>query len=298
MDAAAPKRNNTSPSCTVCQRRKVKCNRVYPCAACTKTGLDCQFPPPGTHGKRKRPSTTTAIEELHTPTTVTDPDNTTNNTDNTTTTTTTIPLPSLKSGIRSVSSDFPSPESTTSYGHSTARLVSEGTGYRYVNNHLWNAISTDPHAHSLSPAPSPHNPRSSPAGSRSGQTNPEDAAAIAARSDAPVAGRSFIFGLKEDDIRARPTAVVDQAPASHIVFLWQTFQANVDPMMKISHAPSVQHIILGQVGRPALAPNELALTSAIYYISVVSLTDEQCKVCTILAIFPSANPDVRCPRIP
>jgi hypothetical protein len=38
-----PKRDNTTPSCAVCQRRKVKCNRVYPCAPCQKTGLECHF---------------------------------------------------------------------------------------------------------------------------------------------------------------------------------------------------------------------------------------------------------------
>ncbi len=38
-----PRRDNTTPSCSVCQRRKVKCNRVYPCAACSKSGRECTY---------------------------------------------------------------------------------------------------------------------------------------------------------------------------------------------------------------------------------------------------------------
>ena len=47
------KRNNTNPSCAVCQRRKVKCNRTHPCAACTKSGFECHFPSPSRSKRRK-----------------------------------------------------------------------------------------------------------------------------------------------------------------------------------------------------------------------------------------------------
>ena len=165
--------------------------------------------------------------------------------------------------------DFPSPDSTGSHGTATgtgtARLVSEGGGYRYVNNHLWNAISTDPHASNGSPGVSPEDAKPSP-GSRSGHGIYEDVA-----KDVSSAGSSFIFG---GDSKSRTGSF--QAPASHVVFLWQIFQSNVDPVMKISHAPTVQSILLGQIGHSALPANEQALVYAIYLISVVSLTNEQC----------------------
>lgn len=44
-DQAVRKRDNTTPSCAVCQRRKVKCDRVYPCAPCRKGRRDCQYLP-------------------------------------------------------------------------------------------------------------------------------------------------------------------------------------------------------------------------------------------------------------
>lgn len=258
-----PKRDNHTPSCAVCQRRKVKCDRVYPCAACTKSGLECHFPPPGRHGKRARRNTIHqhATQDAahgpkshgsHAPAPHTD-----------------RPTSGHHSGANSISirtsNEFPSPESTHSAGTATARLVSDGGGYRYVNNHLWNAISTDAQVGSSgSPITSPDNRRpSSAAGSRSGKNN--------AYEDANSPGRSFVFG------NSQSIAEAIQFPAAHVIFLWQTYLDNVDPVMKISHAPTIQHIVLGQIGKPNVVANERALVYAIYLISAVSLTDEKCR---------------------
>ena len=50
----AAKRDNHTPSCAVCQRRKVKCDRVFPCAPCTKTGLQCEYKAVTAQPTRKR----------------------------------------------------------------------------------------------------------------------------------------------------------------------------------------------------------------------------------------------------
>lgn len=55
--AETTKRDNTTPSCAVCNRRKVKCDRVYPCAPCKKTGLECAFPAPARKRARRKPPT-------------------------------------------------------------------------------------------------------------------------------------------------------------------------------------------------------------------------------------------------
>ncbi|EME41749.1 hypothetical protein DOTSEDRAFT_65001 [Dothistroma septosporum NZE10] len=209
MEAQPPKRDNHTPSCAVCQRRKVKCDRVYPCAACTKSGLECAFPPPR-HGKQSTVSTSTT----------------------------------------------------------NARLVSDGAGYRYVNNHLWSALSADGQVDGRSPGTSPEDRKQSDAGSRSGHAIYED---IARGKDAGSESRSFLFGNA-----SRPASEQPSLPANHIVFLWQTYLANVDPVMKISHAPTIQPILLGQIGKPDIPDNEKVLVSAIHFISVVSLTDDQC----------------------
>lgn len=41
-------------SCITCRRRKVKCNKQYPCSNCLKAHIDCIFPAPGRAPRRPR----------------------------------------------------------------------------------------------------------------------------------------------------------------------------------------------------------------------------------------------------
>jgi hypothetical protein len=41
-------------NCTSCRRRKVRCDRQYPCSHCQKSGTDCVFPASGRLPTRKR----------------------------------------------------------------------------------------------------------------------------------------------------------------------------------------------------------------------------------------------------
>ena len=43
-----------NPSCVVCARRKVKCDRNDPCSACIKRGVECVFPTHIPPRRRKR----------------------------------------------------------------------------------------------------------------------------------------------------------------------------------------------------------------------------------------------------
>lgn len=43
-EAAANRRSGNLLSCTNCRKRKVKCNKTSPCAACERSGLPCVFP--------------------------------------------------------------------------------------------------------------------------------------------------------------------------------------------------------------------------------------------------------------
>ena len=105
-----------------------------------------------------------------------------------------------------------------------------------------------------------------------GRGNPQEAAA---RRESPLEGRSFMFNQPQAYGVGAHQSIVQPSP-SHIIQLWQAYLANVDPMMKVIHAPTVQYIILGQIGRPSMAANEQALMSAIYLISAVSMTNGDC----------------------
>ena len=166
---ARPSETTRHRPCAVCQRRKVKCNRVYPCAPCLKTGLECTFPPPQRRQKRLKRSNS-------------DVDDAPNSA-----------LPSTSPALPQ-ERILPSPAEVTN----TARLVSDGGGYRYVNNHLWNALPARPsHSQSTSPATTsnldgstPRNSVNTPAQRSTQETSVQTGSDV-------VEGRSFVFGPPE-----------------------------------------------------------------------------------------------------
>lgn len=80
----------------------------------------------------------------------------------------------------------------------------------------------------------------------------------------------------------RGTATKDLSnlhPATVQIFrLWQTFLVNVNPLVKIFHAPTVQQVILDATGDLSHIPRATeSLMFAIYLIAVTSLKTEECE---------------------
>lgn len=64
----------------------------------------------------------------------------------------------------------------------------------------------------------------------------------------------------------------------HIFRLWQTFLDNVNPLLRILHAPTVQHQILEATADLGGVPRNLeALMFCIYHFAVVSLDGDECQ---------------------
>ena len=67
-------------------------------------------------------------------------------------------------------------------------------------------------------------------------------------------------------------------PPVQIFRLWQTFLVNVNPLVKMFHAPTVQQVILDATGDLSHIPRATeSLMFAIYLISVMSLKPEECE---------------------
>lgn len=67
-------------------------------------------------------------------------------------------------------------------------------------------------------------------------------------------------------------------PAVQIFRLWQTFLVNVNPLVKMFHAPTVQQTILDASGDLENVPRHTeALMFAIYFLAVSSLRNEDCE---------------------
>ncbi|KAK3679175.1 hypothetical protein LTR78_000736 [Recurvomyces mirabilis] len=237
------RRDNHTPSCLTCQRRKVKCNRVYPCAACLKTGLQCEFKADDNAQSRKKRKRT--------------PDGD--------------------------GSSYPSsPHRTTEHDRqdpSSAQL--------HINRTIMPAYAESHQTYY--PKPQPPNNISRPGGV-SGHSIYESAVSLgtelASHGDQsmsydPKPSKSnkshFLFNPAQQETFSSKQHARSQPPAHHVVQLWQTYLTNVDPILKVLHAPTLQQTVLGQIGKPSLPAGLQAMTSAIYFISTVSLQNNECQ---------------------
>src|SRR5277367_1299975 len=64
----------------------------------------------------------------------------------------------------------------------------------------------------------------------------------------------------------------------HMFMLWQTFLDNVNPLVKLFHAPTVQQLILeASSNLDNIAASTEALMFAIYLCAVTSLRNDDCE---------------------
>lgn len=67
-------------------------------------------------------------------------------------------------------------------------------------------------------------------------------------------------------------------PAVQIFQLWQIYLDNVNPLLKVTHTPTLQGQLIEAAANPSKMPKPLeALLFSIYYIAVMSMTDEQVR---------------------
>lgn len=83
---------------------------------------------------------------------------------------------------------------------------------------------------------------------------------------------NFLLGSSIRDLSAL------HPPAVQIFRLWQTFLVNVNPLIKMFHAPTVQQTILDASSDLENVPRHTeALMFAIYFLAVTSLRNEDCE---------------------
>ena len=67
-------------------------------------------------------------------------------------------------------------------------------------------------------------------------------------------------------------------PQAQIFKLWQIYLENIDPLLKLTHTPTLQPRIIDAAGDTTkIEPNLEALMFAIYCMAVTSLDHEQCQ---------------------
>lgn len=73
------------------------------------------------------------------------------------------------------------------------------------------------------------------------------------------------------------TSVTELHPPGVQIFqLWQVYLDNVNPLLKITHTPTLQGQLIEAAANPSKMPKPLeALLFSIYFMAMVSLTDEE-----------------------
>ncbi|KAI1138012.1 fungal-specific transcription factor domain-containing protein [Hypoxylon sp. FL0543] len=302
-------------SCVTCRRRKVRCDKFMPCGNCRKAQIQCVFPAPGRAPRRPRmkdpnaPPKQTSEREIELMKrlrklesivedlsgqieieTARHPSLSGGGSPETAVDTTHdrerrrqsgyIYSENLPGGYPPIDSSKPSRSQTGDSGGSPlkspsgevnksfGRLVLNEKGKtRYVSSAFWSKINDEINRlRSETEMLSDEDSEGSDDGSSPGIQNPYPD---------QVDHHGFVLGYSSSDVDLRKLHPLP----SQIPFIWQVYQENVDPLVKILHVPSMSKIIRElRSNMNEISPGMEALMFAIYYASITSMEEEEVKV--------------------
>lgn len=101
-------------------------------------------------------------------------------------------------------------------------------------------------------------------------------------SEGPIIHKAFDKMFDSQDgfpfvIGGSTSSVTDlHPPAVQMFQLWQIYLENVNPLLKLTHTPTLQGQLIEATANPAKIPKPLeALLFSIYFLAIVSLTDDE-----------------------
>ncbi|KAL2863150.1 putative C6 transcription factor [Aspergillus lucknowensis] len=245
-------------SCFLCRSRKVKCDRQQPCGACVRAASNCVYPS-GTGRAPKRPRQSVNNSAVLSR------------------------LGRLESIIRQLEGQHaqqprqPALEPSTA-GPSTqgdqrnGRLAIDSTSSVYVSNVLWASLGDEvEELRDLLHEPSSNDDDDGDGdeGEWQEETDEKEEPLGSPGLNAAIMGfRSLAHSLR-----------AYHPPLAQQVALFEIFQTNVIPMVKIFHTPTLTQLFWNTVASlDALDCNAEALLFAIYYAAIISTDQNQCPV--------------------
>jgi len=295
-------------SCVTCRRRKVKCDKQFPCSNCSKAGQQCVFPAPGRAPRRPRAGGKVVsereaellkrlrrlegvVEELsgqveieavkHSPSSDNSsshkdsepPSDTTNGKGNT------VRVVGMDEGggtrkawiTRTFRVGGGPPKTAFSADElntGVGRLVLDEGKSRYVSSPFWASISDE--VEEIREM-------------LDDQEFDSDSDAPIPPSDA-VTGtnhQSFIMGYSSSEVDLKPLHPLP----SQIPFYWQTFLENVQPLVKVLHGPTMNKVIKEvQNNLDSLSRSTEALMFSIYFATITSMNAIEVSLGTFLRL--------------
>ncbi|OQE39303.1 hypothetical protein PENCOP_c007G04846 [Penicillium coprophilum] len=253
-------------ACVLCQQRKIKCDRTFPCVNCVRACVECEqstrqrrrrFPEKELlgrlrHYERLLRRHNIKFDPLHTPTT--------------------------DCGSPSEGGRDEFPEDVRSEGtipDKSSRLGRESIAVKSKPLNLWHAMSQK-------------TIDSREDGGNYGEGDENDTGFLHNNDDVgqaviKTAWNHMFQGQSNDHLLfGSPVGNVDLStlhPTQVQIFrLWQIYLDNVNPLLKVSHTPTLQtHIIDAASDIANINPALEALMFGIYCVSILSLTEDECS---------------------
>ncbi|KAF3941272.1 hypothetical protein ABW19_dt0200310 [Dactylella cylindrospora] len=254
VNAAKPQR---VLACILCQQRKIKCDRKFPCANCARNGAHCVPAALVPRQRRRRFPERELLERLR----------------------------HYESLLRQNKINFeplhmPSTEHTPP-GESgrpdlrTDRPAEERAGLKSKPVNLWHAMIKS----TLDPSDDGDDDYWSDDLGGSGFLNSDDYVRES------VVRKAWDFRYKNEGadnlLFGSLGAITDLTTLhpnqGHIFKLWQIYLENVNPLLKVTHTPTLQPRIIDAISDLAtVSPTLEALIFSIYSVSIISLTESEC----------------------
>ncbi|KAK5109036.1 hypothetical protein LTR62_007584 [Meristemomyces frigidus] len=230
-------------ACVTCQQRKIKCDRRFPCAHCTKTGSQCIPAALIQKPRRKRFAERELLDKIR----------------------------HYEDLLRENDIAFEPIHGREALSRTTTQL--RGTV----------RVKQEPVSHEprdVFAVINGHSPTSRPDSDSPNGTEPDDGTDVINEAmmkttldDIYPHDDPLVFGERIADID-----LAALHPGSTQIFkLWQIYQENVDPLLKVTHGPSMQARIVDAIGELSTIDSTLeALLFSIYCMAVISLDELAC----------------------
>jgi hypothetical protein len=233
-------------SCVLCQQRKVRCDKQKPCANCVKAHVECRVVPPQPPRRRKKkPHERDLIDRLR-------------------------KYESLLSqhgvNFEPIAHDL----KPSDHGDDVADLEHDLIGLKTSPSSTADHVSPDQGHDRQKWAPIVHDYRGVDEDSSDedyeGPTIHNAYDTMFENSD----GFPFVVG------GSLATVTNAHPPAIQMFQLWQIYISNVNPLLKVTHTPTLQSQVISASANPAKIPKPLeALLFAIYFAAITSLSEEE-----------------------
>ncbi|WPH04088.1 c6 transcription factor [Acrodontium crateriforme] len=260
-------------ACVRCQQRKVKCDRQFPCHICLKAQVQCVPAAPAPRQTRRRFPERILLDRLrHYEGLLRDL-----NVDF-------EPLLSNGSGLKKKTfSSTESNGSPSSPGDGALPTTPQGSNAVVETLSLWESL------HRISIEDKEEDTSDDGAVDTDDDLNENG---FHSRKAVKKTWDRYYNAQDSDVLFGSPQVDIDLSPLhplqGHIFKLWQTYLVNVDPLLKVTHTPTLQpRIIDAATDIVNVTPALEALMFSIYTMALLSLDDEEC-----LALLGSQKQDL------